>query len=63
MHHYSQRDVQDLLEYRAIELHDAAETLPDGNERDSMLRRARRMEDASLVIERWASSPGLRSPK
>jgi hypothetical protein len=63
MPHYPNHIVQDRLELRATELHQAAETLPHGDERESLLQRALRMEAASLLIDRWMSSPGLRSPR
>jgi hypothetical protein len=57
------QSVQAHLEYRAAQLNEAAETLPHGDERDALLYRAVRMEAASLVIDRWMSSPGLRAPR
>jgi hypothetical protein len=45
--------VVDRLEQRATELHEAAQTLPPGDEREGILHRARRMEAASNVISRW----------
>jgi len=54
---------QDSLELRAVQLHATAETLPHGGDRDALLHRARRMESASRVIDRWVSSPGLKVPK
>ncbi len=39
-----------------------AEKLPPGNEREELLRKARRAETA-LKIDKWASSPGLRPPE
>ena len=54
------RAVQDRLEQRAAQLSDAAETLPQGDEREGLLRRATKMEAASLIIDRWMSSPDLR---
>ncbi len=62
MPHYSKQMV-DRLELRATELHEAAETLPHGGEREALLHRARRMEAASNVIDRWLSSPELRAPR
>lgn len=47
------RSVQDQLELRAMQLRDAAEMLPDGCERQSLLLRARRIEEASILIENW----------
>jgi hypothetical protein len=55
--------VQDHLELRATELREAAQTLPDGGERDALLHKAVKVEAASLIIERWLSSPGLRQPR
>lgn len=63
MAHYSRQTVPDHLELRASELQAAAATLPYGDERDGLLHRARRMEAASHVINRWLSSPGLRAPR
>jgi hypothetical protein len=57
------RALQDHLEQRAARLSDAAETLPQGDERDSLLHRATKMEAASLIIDRWMSSPCLRVPR
>jgi hypothetical protein len=54
------RAVQHDLEQRAARLNEAAETLPQGDERDGLLHRATKMEAASLIIDRWMSSPGLR---
>jgi hypothetical protein len=62
MAQHSRQTVQAHLELRANELHEAAETLPCGTEREGLLHRARRMEAASHVINRWLSSPGLRAP-
>ncbi|MDB5578732.1 MAG: hypothetical protein JWR80_3908 [Bradyrhizobium sp.] len=58
-----QQTVQECLELRASELHEVAETLPYGDERESLLQRARRMVAASDVIDRWLASPGLRAPR
>lgn len=63
MAHHPRQTVQDHLGLRAGELHEAAETLPFGDERDGLLHRARRMEAASRVIDGWLSSPGLRAPR
>jgi hypothetical protein len=57
------RALQDHLEQRAAGLNDAAETLPQGDERDGLLHRATKMAAASLVIDRWMSSPCLRVPR
>jgi hypothetical protein len=63
MPYYSKQMVQNSLELRAMQLNEAAETLPHGDDREAVLNRARRMEAALNVIDRWLSSPGLRPPK
>jgi len=63
MPHYPERIVGDRLQLRATELTKEAETPPQDSKKEALLQRARRMEDASRVIDRWASSPGLRAPK
>lgn len=62
MAQHPSQTVQDHLELRVSELQAAADTLPFGDERNGLLHRARRMEAASHVINRWLSSPGLRAP-
>jgi hypothetical protein len=59
---YPRHIVQNRIELRALQLHDAAESLPYGDEREVLLNRARRMEKASDVIDRWISSAALRGP-
>jgi hypothetical protein len=54
---------QDCLLLGASQLHQAAETLPHGDKRKSLKQKALKMENAALVIERWASSPGLEPPE
>jgi hypothetical protein len=39
-----------------------AEKLPEGKDRDALVRKARRLHTASQ-IDRWLSSPGLQPPK
>lgn len=51
------------LDLRATQLYKAAEALPPGDAREALIYRATKIEAASLIIERWASSPGLRSPR
>jgi hypothetical protein len=53
----------DHLMQNATLLHEAAETLPHGDAREFLVHRAIKMEAASLIIERWASSPSLRAPR
>jgi hypothetical protein len=55
--------LQGQLALRASELNARAETLPQGDERDDLMHKAIKMEAASLVIEKWMSSPGLRAPR
>ena len=58
---------QQLFQYRveleANKLKEEAESLPQGGKRESLLDRARKMNMASDIVEQWASSPGLRSPR
>lgn len=42
-------------------LRDEARTLPPGQRRENLLRRAQRDETA-IQIDAWLSSPGLRAP-
>jgi hypothetical protein len=51
------------LDIKASQLHEAAETLPPGDVREALIHRASKIEAASLIVERWASSPGLRVPR
>ena len=57
------RILQDHLALRAAQLNALAETLPKGDERDVLTHRAIKIEAASLVIDSWMSSPGLRTPR
>jgi hypothetical protein len=57
------QSVQDHLEQIAMRLNASAEILPPGDLRDALLHRAVKMEAASLVLDRWMSSPGLRPPR
>jgi hypothetical protein len=57
------RALQEFLELRASQLSETAETSPQGEERDRLLQRVIKMEAASLIIDRWMSSPGLRAPR
>ncbi len=63
MAHYFPQTVQECLELKASALHEVAETLSHGDEKESLLERARRMVAASDVIDRWLASPGLRPPR
>jgi hypothetical protein len=55
----SNQIVHERLERKAAELNEAARTLPHGAEREGLQHRARRMENASLIIDTWLSSPRL----
>ena len=56
------RTLQEILEQRSADLERTAETLPQGDAREDLLHRASNMEAASLIIDRWLASPGLRAP-
>jgi hypothetical protein len=60
---YPKNVVQHHLELKATQLHEEAETLPQGDEREALMHRAIRMEAASLIIERWASAPSFKSAR
>ena len=53
--------LQDRLASFAKEARDKAASLPDGPEREDLLKRARQAETASR-IDAWASSTGLQPP-
>jgi hypothetical protein len=53
---------EDRVSQAARELEEKAICLPPGPERDDLLRRARLM-DVAKHIDKWLSSPGLRSPE
>jgi hypothetical protein len=50
------------LQRMAGEAREAAGRLPDGQQRDALLRKARQAETAAHLNE-WLSSPGLQSPR
>jgi hypothetical protein len=56
-----EKTFQELLDEQAKVLRDEAEKIPPGTARDLLLRRAAQADTASRV-EKWLSSPGLRSP-
>jgi hypothetical protein len=60
---YSKHSVQDHLELTAAKLHEIAYALPHGDKRELLLHKAVKMKAASLIIDRWMSSPGLRPPR
>lgn len=53
---------EERLAAEAERLKTEAGSLPDGKERDDLIRRARLAETASHMSE-WLSSPGLQPPK
>jgi hypothetical protein len=55
------KPLRDRLAEFAADARQEAEGLPDGKERDDLLKKAQRAETAS-EIEGWASSPGLQPP-
>lgn len=52
----------DRLAKEAERFRKEAETTPPGQERDSLLRKARQAETAAH-IDQWIASPGLRPPE
>ena len=50
------------LQQAAGAAREAAGKLPDGHQRDALLRKARQAETAAHLNE-WLSSPGLPSPR
>ncbi|WJR75601.1 hypothetical protein [Bradyrhizobium sp. NP1] len=53
---------KDRLQVRAKEVHDQAEKLPAGPERDALLKKARQADTAAHLND-WANSRGLQPPK
>jgi hypothetical protein len=54
--------LQERLSKFARDIKTRAEHLPAGDERDQLLKRARRADTAAHIDE-WASSPGLQPPR
>lgn len=52
----------DRLANEAARLRDEAERLPQGPERDELLKKARQADDA-IQMDNWLRSPGLQPPK
>ena len=50
------------LQMAANNAREAAQCLPDGEERDALLKKARRAETAAHLNE-WLTSPGRQSPR
>jgi hypothetical protein len=50
------------LAQEACRVKERAKTLPQGQERELLSRKARQLETASRIND-WMSSPGLRPPK
>jgi hypothetical protein len=53
--------LDERLALEAIHLREKAKTLPPGVERDDLLKKARRL-DIATQLDKWLSSPGLKSP-
>lgn len=56
------KSLKERLAEQAEADRERAKSLPQGREREELLRRARRADTASHLSE-WLNSPGLRSPK
>jgi hypothetical protein len=56
-HPFDQRLAQE-----ALRIQEQAKTLPHGQERERLSRKARQVETASHISE-WISSPGLQPPR
>lgn len=54
--------LSERLEQEAARLRALAEKLPNGPQREQILRKARQAETATHVDE-WLSSPGLQAPR
>jgi hypothetical protein len=61
-HEARAKSAPDRLKAEAKRLTESAQLLPAGKERDSVLRKARKLEVAANVTE-WIESPGLLPPK
>lgn len=55
------QSLQDRLAIFAKDARDKAEALPDGPEKEDLLKRARQADTASHIDE-WANSTGLQPP-
>ena len=53
--------LNERLALEAMSLREKAEKLSAGAERDDLLKKARRLEVATQ-LDKWLSSPGLKSP-
>ena len=56
------KDLEESLAREAVELRARAEHVPQGEERDDLLRRARQCETAARASA-WANSPELQPPR
>jgi hypothetical protein len=63
-HHRVRRllPLNERLAVEAIHLREQAKTLPPGPKRDDLLKEARRLE-ITTQLDKWLSSPGLKSPR
>ena len=55
------RSLEERLADEAKRLREAAKTLPQGIERDRLLRKAR-LDETALQMTAWLKSPGLKPP-
>lgn len=56
------RSLEERLQRNAIRLREQAQSMPAGEQRELLLRKARQ-HDAAVTLDRWLSSSGLRPPK
>jgi hypothetical protein len=62
-HEYPRQLFQDRLELKTALLNAEAESLPCGRKREALLHKARQINTASQIVDKWLSSPGLRAPR
>ena len=62
-YNHAQQAAQEHIDTRAMQLNEAAKSLPQGDEREALLKKARKMEAASSIIDRWLPSPRLRATR
>ena len=55
--------LKDFLARRAVQLAEAAADLPQGDDRDGLLRKAAKMDEVLIIIDSWMSSPGQKTPR
>ena len=62
-HQFPKQLFRDHLELKAMQLKEEAATLPSDRKCEALLRKARQMNTASQIVDKWLSSPGLRVPR